>query len=217
MTVRRRGKAAALGLAAALVCALATALLHRLFVVTAAGQAVDQALYLKALRLPTTATVAADLLLGLFTVPVVLLAAAVPPAIALLRRAPWHAVAAIALVVGANLTTQLLKDHVFERPDLLSLGAPNSLPSGHTTLAASVALGLVLIAPPALRIPAAVLGLAASLVVGAATVVAGWHRPSDVAAALLVTLGWTGLLLAVVVLRPRPRLPHLVEATVRRA
>jgi hypothetical protein len=48
-----------------------------------------------------------------------------------------------------------------------------------------------------------VAGTVGSLLVGAATIVAGWHRPSDVAAALMVSAAWAGLVVAFVVMRPR--------------
>ena len=47
-------------------------------------------------------------------------------------------------VAGANLTTQILKYRVFERDDLLGLGgwnSTNTLPSGHTTVAAAGLVG----------------------------------------------------------------------------
>jgi membrane-associated phospholipid phosphatase len=204
MTVTRRATAAALGLVVAVCCALATFAVHRVFVGTQSGQAVDQAPLEWAATLPVAVAEAAQTLLSLFTVPVVAMACLVPVVLAAVRRTRWHALAALVLVAGANTTTQVLKDHVFERPDLLALGAPNSLPSGHTTVVASVALGLALIAPSGLRRPVAVSGLAGSVLVGLATVVAGWHRLSDVAAALLVSLSWAGLVLALLVLRPRP-------------
>ena len=203
MTATRRVVTGALGLLVALGCAFATYVVHRVFVGTEVGQAADQALMERAAALPVAVAHGAESMLSLFTVPVVVAACAVPPLVALLRRSPWHAVAALVLVGGANITTQVLKDHVFERPDLLALGAPNSLPSGHTTVVASVVLALLLIVPVAWRRPVAVVGLAATLLVGLATVVAGWHRLSDVAAALLVSLAWFGLALVVMALRPQ--------------
>jgi membrane-associated phospholipid phosphatase len=204
MTPTRRVATAALGVVVALCCAFATYVVHRVFVGTEVGQTADQALMEKAAALPVAVAHAAESVLSLFTIPFVLAVCAVPPLVAVLRRSPWHAVAALVLVGGANISTQVLKDHVFERPDLLALGAPNSLPSGHTTVVASVVLGLLLIIPSAWRRPAAVVGLTATLLVGLATIVAGWHRLSDVAAALLVSLAWTGVVLVVVALRPMP-------------
>lgn len=110
------------------------------------------------------------------------------------RRVPL-AVAAVVLVAGANVTTQLLKKVLLERP-ALGLGDVNSLPSGHTTVAATLAVALVLVLPPAARTTAAVLGAAYTAATGVSTLVAGWHRPSDVAAALLVVAAWTGVVVA---------------------
>jgi membrane-associated phospholipid phosphatase len=203
MTMRRRGVTAALGLVVTVCCGFATFVVHRVFVGTELGQVVDQAVLERAAALPAAVGDAAESVLSLFTMPLVLLACALPPLVALLRRSWWDAGAALVAVGGANITTQVLKDYVFERPDMLALGAPNSLPSGHTTVVASVVLGLALIAPRALRMPTVVAGLLLTLLVGAATIVAGWHRVSDVAAAVLVSAAWAGLMLVVVALRPR--------------
>jgi membrane-associated phospholipid phosphatase len=212
VTVKRPAAAAAPAPVVAVCCALATLAVHRVFVGTHTGQSADQALLKWAAGLPAAVAEPAQALLSAFTVPAVAVACLVPAVLAVLRRTPWHALAALVLVTGANVTTQVLKDHVFERPDLLALGAPNSLPSGHTTVAASLALGMALIAPPALRLPVAATGLAGSLLVGMATVVAGWHRLSDVAAALLVSLAWAGLVLAALVLRRRPHTAGVAPA-----
>ena len=69
--------------------------------------------------------------------------------LALIRRRFDLALGAAALIGGANVTTQILKYDLFTRPDL-SLG-PNSLPSGHTTVALSIALAAVIVAPSAWR------------------------------------------------------------------
>jgi membrane-associated phospholipid phosphatase len=207
MAAKRGGTAAAIGLLVAASCAFGIFALHRLFVGTELGQTVDQALLDKAAALPPGVVHLAHVLLSGFTLPLVVAACLLPPTLALLRRSPWLAAGALVLVTGANITTQVLKSYVFDRPDLLALGAPNSLPSGHTTVAASVALALAVIAPPTLRVPTAVVGTAGSLLVGAATIVAGWHRLSDVAAALMVSAAWTGVVVALVVMRPRPTPP----------
>jgi hypothetical protein len=112
--------------------------------------------------------------------------------IALARRRVFLAVVAVLFVAGANLTTQVLKHVVIHRPDF---GLPsgdrfNSLPSGHTTVAASVAVAVVLVLPPRTRGVAAVLGTGYTALTGIATLAAGWHRPSDVVAAILVVGAW---------------------------
>ncbi len=100
------------------------------------------------------------------------------------------AVAALVVLAGANISTQVLKHTVLERAEGFVL-APNSFPSGHTTVVAAGVGALLLAAPRPLR-PLVVLGGAfATTMTGASTVVAGWHRPSDVVGAVLVALAWT--------------------------
>ncbi|GAA5198995.1 hypothetical protein GCM10023322_73610 [Rugosimonospora acidiphila] len=123
----------------------------------------------------------------------VILATAAVGFIALIRRRIVVAVAAILLIAGANATTEILK-RVIHRPrfgvDLPRAGLGNSLPSGHTTIAASVAVALVLVLPVALRGIGALVGAFGAAVVGVGTLSAGWHRPSDAVAALLVVGAW---------------------------
>jgi membrane-associated phospholipid phosphatase len=113
--------------------------------------------------------------------------------IALIRRRIAVAFGVILLIVGANLTTQVLK-HVIDRPelgvDLQRAAAGNSLPSGHTTIAASVAVAFMLVLPARLRGVCGVLGTLFAALAGVATLSAGWHRPSDAVAALLVVGAW---------------------------
>lgn len=118
-------------------------------------------------------------------------------AMALVRGRGQWAVAAVVVIAGANVTTQLLKRVLLDRPDL-GLGTLNSLPSGHTTVVASATAAALLVVPPALRAPLALLGAAATTLTGASTIVAGWHRPSDVVAALAVSLLWAAGVSAVV-------------------
>jgi membrane-associated phospholipid phosphatase len=127
------------------------------------------------------------------------IATAVVGFIALIRRRIAVAFGAMFLIVGANVTTQVLK-HVISRPevgvDLERAAAGNSMPSGHTTIAASVAVALLLVLPARLRGFGAVAGAVLTAVAGVATLSAGWHRPSDAVAALLVVGVWacvTGL------------------------
>jgi membrane-associated phospholipid phosphatase len=128
-------------------------------------------------------------------------ATAVIGSIALIRRRLTLALVAVLLIGGSNVTTQVMK-YGFHRPDLGVDGAltgyGNSLPSGHATVAGSVAAGLVLVLPPRLRGPVGLLGAGYAALTGVATLSAGWHRPSDAVASLLVVGGWSafaGLLL----------------------
>jgi membrane-associated phospholipid phosphatase len=113
--------------------------------------------------------------------------------IALIRRRIAVAFGVVMLIVGANVTTQVLKAFIY-RPelgvDVERAAAGNSLPSGHTTVAASVAIALMLVLPGRLRGVGGVLGAVLTSIAGVATLSAGWHRPSDAVAALLVVGGW---------------------------
>ncbi|QGN34213.1 phosphatase PAP2 family protein [Microlunatus sp. Gsoil 973] len=125
-------------------------------------------------------------------------ALAIMVGVALVRRRFRVAVAAVVLVVGANLTTQLLKDHLLSRPDLGVGEAANTLPSGHTTLVFSLVLAAVLVSPRALRWFVTLGGAAIGGLTGLATIIAAWHRPSDVVAGMLVTLAWAALMSAII-------------------
>ncbi|HEY8654240.1 MAG TPA: phosphatase PAP2 family protein [Dermatophilaceae bacterium] len=112
-------------------------------------------------------------------------------ALALVRRRFDLALGAVVVIGGSNVTTQILKYHVITRPDLSQ--APNSLPSGHTTVALSIALAAVIVAPSAWRSIVAIGVSATATLVGVATVLGRWHRPSDVVAATFVCLLWAAL------------------------
>lgn len=113
--------------------------------------------------------------------------------LALMRRRPALALIAAATIGGATLVTELLK-HTLYRP-AFTLGEPfgNTFPSGHTTVAFSVGVAAVLVAPPHLRRLVAAGAVLYAAAVGIAVVAAGWHRPSDVAGAFLVVTGWAAL------------------------
>jgi membrane-associated phospholipid phosphatase len=134
--------------------------------------------------------------LNAMSVASLLVATAIVGFIALVRRRIGLAVVATLLVGGASASTQLLK-HLIVRPDLgidpERAGAGNSLPSGHTAVAASVAVALVLVLPATLRVAGAMVGAGYTSVAGVATLSAGWHRPSDSVASLLVVGVWTAL------------------------
>jgi membrane-associated phospholipid phosphatase len=129
-----------------------------------------------------------------------IVAVAVGCALAVMRGRPRIGAAAAAVLVGANLTTQILKESVLDRPDF-GLGTLNSLPSGHTTVVASAVGASLLVAPGVLRPFVALAGGFATTLTGASTIVAGWHRPADVMAALAVSLIWTAVVATII--RPR--------------
>lgn len=123
-------------------------------------------------------------------------------AVGFVRRRRDLAMAATALVVGANVTTQILKD-VIPRPSYGVGPMGNSLPSGHTTAWASLALAALIVAPRSLRTPLVLIASAVATFTGAATVLERWHRPSDVIAAFGVCALWAGVLLWILLRRRR--------------
>ena len=131
-------------------------------------------------------------LLGRVSIGAVLAVSAVCVVLAIMRGRVRLAVAALTVIVGANLTTQLLKEVILERSQL-DVIAPNSLPSGHTTVVAGAVGALLLVSPAALRLLVVVAGAFAVVATGASTIVAGWHRPADIVAALAVCLAWTAV------------------------
>ena len=140
-----------------------------------------------------------------------------------------QAVAAVALVAGANVTTQILKvalAHPRIQPVLgpYQLG-PEAFPSGHATAAMSIGLAAVLVAPARLRVLVASAATAYVAAVATSVLVLAWHFPSDVVGGILVASGF--FFGAVAARSPsrrpraraeaRPRLavsPRLVEAAV---
>lgn len=186
---------------AAVACAVALGWTYWAFVRTTTGQFADESAWREAgVAAPDTQLPFLRFLDTLPAISVVLAAAAIL-FVAVHRRRYGAAAMAVAVIVASNLTTQLLKNVVFDRPDrgVATLDF-NSLPSGHTTLAASAAAAVFVIATPRWRPAAAALGGAYSVLAGAATFINLWHRPADVVAALLVVGTWT-LLGGLVVMR----------------
>ncbi len=123
------------------------------------------------------------------------LVAAVLVVLALLRRRWLMAAIVPAILLGANVTTQLLKPGLAD-PRWIDLhGAeiiyPGSWPSGHSTASMSLALCCVLVVGPRLRPLAAVLGAGYAIAVGYALVALGYHLPSDVLGGYLVAATFT--------------------------
>lgn len=122
--------------------------------------------------------------------------AAVPVLIALMRRRPRVAVTLTLIILGANVTTQLLKPLLASPrfssiPGSESIVSPASWPSGHATAAMSLALCLVIAVPPRLRPLAAALGAAFAIAVSYSFLTLGWHYPTDVFGGFLVAATWT--------------------------
>jgi membrane-associated phospholipid phosphatase len=126
-------------------------------------------------------------------VPLLLMTAAVI-GLALRWGRRREALVAVGVVLGANVTTQLLKalfDHHRWQPFLSDLQPwSNAYPSGHTTAAVAIGIALVLMVPPRLRPTAGLIAAAFAAAVGLAVVVIEWHYPSDVIGGFFVASGW---------------------------
>ena len=120
----------------------------------------------------------------------------IPLAVALLRRRPRLALVVGAILLGANVTTELLKSLLASpRPLLIQASfdpvGSRSWPSGHATAAMSLALCCVLVAPGRWRPAVAALGAAFTVAVVYSFLALGWHYPSDVLGGFLVATTWT--------------------------
>lgn len=174
-------------------CALLVLAVHQAFVMTGRGQLVDAAALQGAQIGRRHIIEAVQQVLNVVSVGALAAAGLAAGAVALLRGRIALAAVAVAVVLGSNVTTQLLKHKVLERPDLALPAAGlsgNTLPSGHTTVAMSVGVAAVLVAPARARGVVAILAAAYGAATGVATLSAGHHRPSDAIAACLVVGAW---------------------------
>lgn len=188
----KSGAAMTFGVCMVVSGAVGTWLLWRFFVNSVTGQRLDDVALRGSEIGRSTLWRAAEPVLEIVNVPFVVLVLGSAAVLAVARRSWQLALQVTLLVGGANLTTQVLKRSVLERPEYLDVGA-NSLPSGHTTVAASIAAALVLMVPRQVKPLAAILGAAYAAITGVSTMVGGWHRPADVVAAITVVLAWSGV------------------------
>ena len=168
---------------------------YLIFVGTRAGQATDT-LAMFALSELNGAFAPWDQVLlreGYVFILVPLIAAAV--IVALVRRRFALGARMLVMVVAATVTTQVLKHFLLSRPALgITYYMTNSFPSGHTTTAGAAAVALVMVAADRWREVATYLSALVLWLVALAVIVARWHRPSDVFAAICVVAVFSLLL-----------------------
>jgi membrane-associated phospholipid phosphatase len=151
-------------------------------------------------------------------------------AFVLAGRGPLMASGVVVLLVGANVSTKLLKPLIasasgFHSATMVGAG---SFPSGHSTAAMALACSVVIAAPAEIRPLAELTGGVFVLAVSWAEVVLGSHLPSDVIGGYLVGVFWALLVIAALCVAParlqeaerrriqggvRPRGPSFVTAT----
>ena len=140
-------------------------------------------------------------------------------AVAFFVRGPRRTAAAALLLVGANVSSQVLKPALAHHRDLSDWHSVmpisgEAFPSGHATAAMSLALAGVLVAPRAYRPAVAAVGLVFTLAVSLSVIVLNWHYPSDVVGGFLLATAW-GLVALAVLRTVDERWPR--EGTVRKA
>ena len=118
--------------------------------------------------------------------------------IALACERPRLALAVVAVMALAPLTTEILKPllaHPHIQIGTIDINAA-SWPSGHSAAALALALSAVLVAPDRLRLLVAGLAGAFAAAVGCSLLILAWHMPSDVFGGYLVAAMWMALALA---------------------
>ena len=184
-------------------CLLLTMLISHVALATAPGQVLDTILMEGTMRSASRYEAFSTLITGIVSVPVMVAAGLFVALVAAARRRPTLAGRALGAVVGANVTTQILKDYILTRPNLgVTTGAGNSLPSGHTTVAVTLSLALIVVAPQWFRGPSAWFGWAWTSLMSVSVMMEGWHRPSDAITAALIAGAWA-LALSPIERRPR--------------
>jgi membrane-associated phospholipid phosphatase len=178
--------------ALALVCVVLLGALGLFSVRTADGQRIDDGALRGRVVQHTQARADSQRLLRTITEGSLALLGGALIVVALLRGRWYLALAVGAMILGANLTTQAMKSGI-ERPDLIGAAydaTVNTWPSGHTTVAASLAAALVMVVPARARPLAATVGAFYAAAIAVGVMAAGWHRPSDAAGAFAVVGAW---------------------------
>jgi membrane-associated phospholipid phosphatase len=179
---------------AAIVSLLLIVITWRLLVTTRRGQLVEEAARIGSRDARESLSDLTALMLGVVSVPFLVIVVAAAALVALAQKRWSIAIAAIVVIVGANLTTQVLQSLLVRPVEDASSIANNSFPSGHATVAASIAAAALLVLPVRWRPPVAVLGALLSASMGISTMIGteigAWHRASDVVAAMLIATLW---------------------------
>lgn len=164
---------------------------YSLLVRTAPGQRLENAALRGADHVIWVQDAANDVL-NLITVRSLAWAVLMLASIGLLRRRPRLSLAAVGLVGVSLGLTEVFKRVLLSRPPLAvapDVYMHNSFPSGHTAIAMSVLLALVLVSRSRYRGTTMLLAMLYGLGVGSWTLIAKWHRFSDTVGADAVALG----------------------------
>lgn len=111
--------------------------------------------------------------------------------IGVLRKKYLLALISVSTIVAGQVITQGLKRFILPRPELIPVTedfAGNSFPSGHTTIAMTVLIAVLIVVPFRFRGIAMFVVMTWAVGIGAYTVTAKWHRFSDTLGADMVAL-----------------------------
>ncbi|WP_336991099.1 phosphatase PAP2 family protein [Leucobacter sp. VD1] len=111
--------------------------------------------------------------------------------IGVLRKKYLLAAVAVGTIVGGQVVTQSLKRFILPRPELVPVTGDfvqNSFPSGHTTIAMTALVAVLLVVPFRYRGLAMFVVMTWAIGIGAYTVTAKWHRFSDTLGGDMVAL-----------------------------
>ena len=130
------------------------------------------------------------------TIVTALIIGAAALAIAAVRRRWWLLGQAGALIAACYAASPLKR--ILPRPMLIYTETPyvNSAPSGHTIVAATAGILLILAVPRAWRAAAAIVAAAFASLVGWSVIAGAWHRPTDAVMSILIVGGLAMLALA---------------------
>ena len=168
------------------------AALYLVFVRTRWGQEVDDLAFEGRSAVLPQATRRTDRMLNAVTESSLFLLGGAIVSLALAQRRLRLAVVVGACMSGAVATTEVLKRYLLTRPQLRGVQGiiENSYPSGHATIGAVVALGLVMVSASSWRRAATVVAALVATAFGTAVLASGWHRPSDSLGAYAVAFTW---------------------------
>lgn len=192
----------------ALVCAIGFALTLVTALHTNWGLHNDAALFRHVYgnsALPVRAAGAARTLLLGIDAAFLAIGVSVIAGLAAVQKRLSRALAAVAVVICSVGSTEALKHGLPHLDSVIPGSRPPTIPSGHTSIAVSLGMAVVLASPPVLRPAAALIGAAYAAAVGLSVIVLGWHYPADVVAAFFVCGFWASAIAAVVgASAPRP-------------
>lgn len=129
--------------------------------------------------------------LNSITVTSLAIAVIVVVVIGVIRQSWRLAVSGGLVIILSAGTTEVLKQYVLPRPDLADIYVQNgtsSFPSGHSAIAMSILIALLIVIPYRWRGLTMLIMVTWALGIGEATVTARWHRLSDTLGADMIVL-----------------------------